>query len=502
MSMTPMRIDSGHGPGARPENSHVTDKLRAVSLFSNCGAGDVGYREAGFRFDVMAELDPRRLEVCLLNHPGAIGVPGDLRKTWRKVISEYRRVAGNVRPALLCACPPCQGMSSARSDRGRHDDADAGSRDDRNLLVTVIAKTALELKPSIVVVENVSAFLTRRVRHPLDRRPISASHYLIAKLAKKYYPFPLMTDLADFGVPQSRVRAFLTLLRRDLVGLATLRRLARAPYPRPTHSREIGATRPISVVEALAGYDLPDLDARSHTTASSAGYGGFHAVPVWDERTYAMVSAIPPNSGASAWENQECHHCGKVRVTARAVLCPKCSEPLLRPIVKDRGRFRLIKGFGTSYRRMHADRPAATVTTASGHLGSDYTIHPHQHRLLSMLECALLQTIPLDFDWGDALEKWGHTNVREMIGEAVPPAFTRMHGEVLVGVLNDKWGRAPIAASDDRCIKGWSHLTAAARTASRRDPRAYADSKEARSGRRSTTEKPRSRPPAMRMRTA
>lgn len=33
-------------------------KLRAVSLFSNCGAGDVGYRDAGFRFDVMAELDP------------------------------------------------------------------------------------------------------------------------------------------------------------------------------------------------------------------------------------------------------------------------------------------------------------------------------------------------------------------------------------------------------------------------------------------------------------
>ncbi len=43
---------------------------RAVSLFSNCGAGDLGYREAGFKFDVMAELDPRRLEVSLLKSPG------------------------------------------------------------------------------------------------------------------------------------------------------------------------------------------------------------------------------------------------------------------------------------------------------------------------------------------------------------------------------------------------------------------------------------------------
>src|SRR5258708_32286231 len=112
----------------------------SVSLFSNCGAGDVGYRKAGFRFDVMAELDPRRLDVCLLNHPGAVGVPGDLRDTWPKVAREYRRRAGNQRPALLCACPPCQGMSSARSGKGCHADADAGARDERNLLVTVIVK--------------------------------------------------------------------------------------------------------------------------------------------------------------------------------------------------------------------------------------------------------------------------------------------------------------------------------------------------------------------------
>lgn len=75
-------------------------KLRAVSLFSNCGAGGVGYREAGFRFDVMAELDPRRLDVCLLNHPGAEGVPGDLRKTWQTVIKNTAPARG--KRALPC----------------------------------------------------------------------------------------------------------------------------------------------------------------------------------------------------------------------------------------------------------------------------------------------------------------------------------------------------------------------------------------------------------------
>src|SRR5713226_4024685 len=94
----------------------------AVSLFSNCGAGDVGYRQAGFRFDVMAELDPRRLEVCLLNHPGAVGVPDDLRDTWPIVVERYRGMAGDAAPDLLAACPPCQRWSSARGKRGQQAD--------------------------------------------------------------------------------------------------------------------------------------------------------------------------------------------------------------------------------------------------------------------------------------------------------------------------------------------------------------------------------------------
>lgn len=370
-------------------------KLRAVSLFSNCGAGDVGYRDAGFRFDVMAELDPRRLEVCLLNHPGAEGVAGDLRSTWQAVIKKYRARAGQARPALLCACPPCQGMSSARSGKGTHDDAEAGSKDERNLLVTIVAKVALKLMPSLIVVENVPAFLTRKVHHPKDKKPVSAANYLISSLAKHYAAFPMVTDLCDFGVPQSRNRAFLTFVRKDLPGLKELLRLGRTPFPRATHATDVGTGRPITLAEALESFGLPELDAATKERASAEEYGGFHSVPVWDERTYAMVSAIPSASGRSAWENETCPQCGPVAVSAESVLCPACNSPLLRPIVKDSdGGYRLIKGFKSSYRRMRMDKPAATVTTASGHLGSDNTIHPTQTRLLSPIECSLLQTFP------------------------------------------------------------------------------------------------------------
>jgi len=286
---------------------------RAVSLFSNCGAGDVGYSEAGFRFDVMAELDPRRLEVSLLNHPSATGVPGDLRETWTEVVRAYRKKAGNKRPALLSACPPCQGMSSARSDRGREDDADAGSKDERNLLVVVIARVAQELMPSLVVVENVPAFLTRKVRHPETHEAISAASLLISQLEPEYEVFPLLTDLCDYGVPQTRRRAFLTFVRRDVKGIKLFRAAHRAPFPRPTHSPEQSGDDPVKLGKALRNFRLPSLDAKSAETAAIPS-NPLHSVPIWSDRRYAMVAAIPRNSGASAWQNSKCEQCGLGRV--------------------------------------------------------------------------------------------------------------------------------------------------------------------------------------------
>ena len=62
-----------------------------------------------------------------------------------------------------------------------------------------------------------------------------------------------------------------------------------------------------------------------------------------------------------------------------------------------------------------------------------------------------------------------------MIGEAVPPAFTKLHGEVLYGILKREWERAPMALSDERSVKGWTKLASAAKKDDRQDPRNYFD---------------------------
>jgi DNA (cytosine-5)-methyltransferase 1 len=432
------------------------DTLRAVSLFSNCGAGDIGYAQAGFHFDVMAELDDRRLSVAALNHPEAETVPGDLRETWSTVVEAYRDRNGDTPPGLLAACPPCQGMSSARSGLGKANDPDAGSRDHRNLLVQVIAKVAHALQPQVIVVENVPAFLSRVVRHPKTKQPISAAVLLARSLHQKYHLAPFLTDLADYGVPQRRRRSFLCFVRRGEASFGQLLDKGRAPFPRPAFGPEFRRGQ-VTVREALESLSAGTLDAKEPALAGT----GMHSVPVWSARHYAMVAAIPPNSGSTAWDNDRCLECGAT-AGAEEAQCEKCNALLPRPIVKEDGNWRLIHGFRTSsYKRMRADSPAATITTASGHMGSDVTLHPSENRLLSPLECAHLQTLPANFKWGDALKKWGTTNVRAMIGEAVPPKFTKQHGQILAGLLTGRKTRPAISSSDERMLRARRAFTAA-----------------------------------------
>lgn len=425
----------------------------AVSLFSNCGAGDLGFGKAGFQFTVMGELEFSRIEVCKWNHPGARVVAGDLRTSWSEVVETYRDQT-NHPPALLTACPPCQGMSTARGGLGKGNDPDDGIQDERNLLVEVIADVAKALEPQMIVIENVVRFLTRKVHHPDTQEPISAAKLLIERLNTDYSVFPFITDLADYGVPQTRRRTFLTFLRKQHQAVAQLHELELAPYPAPSHAGKAKRLR-----DALTELNLPELDARSKRKAHD-DETSLHFVPVWDSDRYRMVDLIPPGSGSSAWKN-DCPNCEDVEIDDEAAHCPQCGELLPRPVMKDDdGSYRLVKGFRrSSYRRMDPNEPAPTVTTASGRMSSDINIHPFENRVLSPIECAHLQTFPRDFKWESndgeirAVEEWGVGAVREMIGEAVPPLFTRKHGEVLIALLEGQHEATElISVGDERCL--------------------------------------------------
>ena len=430
----------------------MTTHHPSVSLFSNCGAGDYGYRRAGFSFVVMAELLQKRMRVAELNHIDAEGVVGDLRETWPLVVEKYRAKSGGIAPSLLSACPPCQGLSTANNRRGKENDIEAGGRDHRNLLVLPIIEVTKQLMPKVVVVENVTAFLTRKIPNPTSGTATTAAHLLCDALHAEYVLYPFLCNLADYGVPQRRRRIFLTFVRRGLPGLKSFLVQRRAPYPRPTHSPQECGRMPISVGACFKSLNLPELDAR--TDESARGEHPLHLVPTWNAHHYAMVDAIPKGSGLSAWDNNVCASCGAVEAESTTAVCPDCGDRLLRPVVQEAdGSYRLIKGFrASSYRRIDPTMPAPAVTTANGTIGSSSTIHPTENRVLSNLECCHLQTIPNEFRWWKLdTEKLEQHSIRKMIGEAVPPRFTEFHGNAIMGMLEENWNLSPISIFDQRC---------------------------------------------------
>jgi DNA (cytosine-5)-methyltransferase 1 len=406
--------------------------LNAVSLFSGGGLSDLGYQEAGFKFVAQLELDPSRASLCQKNFPNSKVFIGDIKKK-RTELMNYLSKFGDV--DLMSLTPPCQGMSSSNPGRGKA--SDPHSSDERNTLLLEALPIIKSLKPKIVIVENVPQLFNRMVKYKKKSGKLLA--IFSEGIDKNYTIVTAIVQMADFGVPQDRKRAVLVAIRKDQGFSDKLINNPASALPIPSYAKlKTNNSLPwITLSSWLTMMGYPQLDAKTKE-ASCDKSDSLHIVPAYPADRYNMILDIPPNSGKNAYQNSTCHSCGKTDVLEGRIYCPKCKKPMLnRPFVKTRGRFRLIKGFASSYRRMHPDRPSATITTASSHIGSDYKIHPWENRVLSMRECADLQTLPRKYDFSLAFQLNKKYLIRQVIGEALPPWFTYQHGLILKQLLND-----------------------------------------------------------------
>ena len=423
--------------------------LPAISLFSGGGISDLGYQYAGFDFAVHSELNPDRAKLCAENFPRSEIVTGDLREEWREVVERYEAVHDE-RPALLTVTPPCQGMSSSNPSRGKVSEPDGQGRNERNLLLLAAVPIIERLRPSCVLVENVPQILLRTIQLPCHEQPTGLVESFFAKLAG-YVPFTGVVQMADYGVPQVRRRSVVVLLDGKLPTVPRLKSRRLLPWPKATHSDSPvdGERKWVTVENWFRTRAYRRLDARSAEAARDPK-DPLHFVPCYPSGRYSWVSEIPPRSGRSAYENDECPHCGNGGVETGLVRCPHCHGVMTnRPhIVDASGNVRLISGFKSSYRRMYPNRPAPTVTTAGSHLGSDYKIHPWENRVLSVRECLELQCIPKSYRWDAAIDQGRFYLIREVVGEAIPPWFTYLHGRVLRQLLSEKVPARSLACAE------------------------------------------------------
>lgn len=410
-----------------------TQSPLAISLFSSGGIGDLAVKRAGYSILLSNELLEDRHAIYGFNFPATRLIHGDIWANQDLIVDTARSLLAGRPLSLLHATPPCQGMS--KNGRGKLlSEIRAGRKpalDERNRLVIPTVEIARQLKPEIVLFENVPEMLQTCI---LDENgeAFFIIDYIKKQLGSKYVAYCEVVEFADYGVPQRRQRLISIFTRNDrlirwLKDHGTL-------FPPATHAErpQHGRKRWISVRDAIEHF--PPLDAKSEELASSEL--PYHRVPLLDARKYWWVQNTPPEK--SAFDNQ-CVACGYSKnpthqakrdrdginraLTITPLYCLKCGELLPRPSVERDGQPEIMRGFTSAYKRMAYDKPASSLTRNLSYACSDNKLHPEQNRVLSLREAFALHTLDdYRYEWKRSdNRRVSDKTVREIIGESIPP---------------------------------------------------------------------------------
>jgi DNA (cytosine-5)-methyltransferase 1 len=330
-----------------------------VDLFCGAGGLSTGFQQAGFS------------TVWAADH-------------WKPAVDTYERNVGNhVRrleiiedldvpsATVIAGGPPCQGFSSA--GRRCHED-------ERNSLVRVFAQIVARNRPRAFLFENVEGFLTGgNGKFVID---------LLEPLIEAGYRVHLRKiNAANFGVPQHRKR---------VIAVGGL--FWNPTFPEPTHTAHgapgahlAGRTLPLtpSVTDALAGL-LP-------ATSTEPGDISDHVAYPLEGTDLERAMLLKPGQTMRDLPEQLWHESYRRRAFRRVM----DGTPTER-----RG------GAPSGMRRLRDDQPSKAIT---GGALRDF-LHPHEHRSLTVRECARLQTFEDTFTFiGSRADRM------LLVGNAVPP---------------------------------------------------------------------------------
>lgn len=178
--------------------------MRAVDLFAGWGGFSLGAQRAGCNVVYAANHWPLAVEVHARNHPLTVHECQDLRQ------ADFTRL-----PAfdLLVASPACQGNSRASQPRRRK------YHDELRATAWAVVECADVTEPRAIVVENTIDL----------RRWRLYESWCGALRALDYHVAEHLVQASTLGVPQRRLRLFVTATRRPLPSLE-LPELAELPF--------------------------------------------------------------------------------------------------------------------------------------------------------------------------------------------------------------------------------------------------------------------------------
>ena len=357
---------------------------KIISLFSGAGGLDLGFQRSGFPLTFAVDLSPAAIQTHRRNFKGTVSVAADLEELGPEgVLIHLDDLLEPGESIGVIGGPPCQGFSTL----GKRD-----ADDPRNELFLQFVRLADELRPSVVLMENVSGLLIMeggKVRENL----VGALEALGFSVAWR------QVLSADYGVPQ---------LRRRAVFVATAPGVEEFVFPPATHGPT--AQRPYVTVEEAIG-DLPALGPAECRTEFDG--------PARNEYQRQR------RQGSKKLHNHEAarHSPGLVKAIS---------------FIPDGGNRRSIpdeyqprSGFHNSYSRLASSKPAVAITSNLRKPSSARAVHPLQNRGLTVREGARLQS----FDDCYVFEG-SRTNQYLQVGNAVPPLLSKAMAEQIGRLLH------------------------------------------------------------------
>ena len=335
--------------------------MKIIDLFSGVGGLSLGFEDAGFQSVAAIDIWQDAINTFNHNRQEKTGICSDVR-TFNDQLRAKRLSFDEV--TGIIGGPPCQGFSSARLSSTSKQILEFNKY--RNQLYCDFLDTVKLLTPEFFVLENVRGILS--ADNGKVAKAISADFE-----ACGYHVTTFLLNAKDFGVPQSRFRAF-------FVGSLS----AKLAPPPPIN-------KTISSLDAISDLANPSSDKPKYSTPPTNSYQKLmrrssltpknHEPTVHSEKTTSIISQVPDGGNIKS-------------------LPPEYWE---------------VRKYNKAFQRMNSSKPANTVDT-----GHRNYFHYSENRIPTARENARLQSFPDSFEFLGS-----KTSHYRQIGNAVPPILAR-----------------------------------------------------------------------------
>ena len=352
-------------------------EFRILDLFSGAGGFSYGIDQCdGFKTLIGVDFDSNAISTFKKNIPDAIGIIGDL--TSEEIQNLIIKKSKEKKINMIIGGPPCQGFSL----KGKQ----MGLEDPRNFLFLEFIKIVEQIKPEIIVIENVKNLL-----YALDG-------YFINQIRDRFKSMGYIindgyVNAKDFGVPQNRERTII---------IGSLSRSIDLP--------QSSNSKLVTVRDAIS--DLSYLES---------GEGDFES-----EYLHDSLSDYQKSMRRSKVFNHIATNHSKLAIKKLKMIPPEGDKTSL-PI-----EFHGKQKFSTTWSRLKWDEPSPTIDTRFDTPSNGRNSHPQLHRSITPREAARIQS----FDDGFVF-LGPKTSVCRQIGNAVPPLLAKNIGNTISKAYKD-----------------------------------------------------------------